>query len=735
MAYRYSLLGPVRVWHDGRELDPGSPQQCAVLALLLLAGGRPVTIDQLVVKLWGAAAPSAARPTARTYVSRLRRLLPAEGGRSVIQSGRAGYMLPVAPDALDLTTFDQLVRDSRDARSSGDPGLAVRHLRQALALWQGSALAGARGEFVEGERGRLEQLRLVATEERIGLDVDLGRHAEVLPEISSLAAAHPLEERLRELHMLALYRCARQADALQVYRNVRGLLHRELGIEPGPELRALHQRILRADPDLDRHDQRIDCADAASPVAPVLNLPVPADQPVGQGLLARRLHAARQRGFVGREAERALFASALHGATPTFAALYLHGPGGIGKSTLLRRLADDAEASGRPVVRVDGSTVSASPSAFARAASAALASPRAVLLVDAFEHCAELEPWLREEFLPRLSDGAVVVVAGRQAPSSSWRADPSWSGALAVRALHGFSTSEAAALLTARGVSPHIHDSVVAYAGGHPLALSLAADSALHGDPAARSWRPTHDLIEALIAELIGPVPSPLHQLALHVCAHAHSTTEELLRGVMPAGDPAELFAWLRGQSYIESGPAGLRPHELVRDLLDADLLWRDPTGYDAIHRGICRHVLDDLVVRHLDGSAALGRIRAIRHLSRERRTSTAFVPGDPVQATESAGGLEFWLNARPSEPSASRRAGSAYPVGFMSWIRRTESDRDAGDVAPVVPLSWESLPRHSRRPGQQALPESTESNRDRPAIEGPGSPPGPIHDLSNWGA
>lgn len=741
MAYRYSLLGPVRVWHNGRELDPGSPQQCAVLALLLLAGGRPVTIDHLVEKLWGAAAPSAARPTARTYVSRLRRLLPAEGTRSVIQSGRAGYLLPVAPDALDLTTFDQLVRDSRDAKTSGDPGLAVRHLRQALALWQGSALAGARGEFVESERAHLEQLRLVATEERIGLDVDLGRHAEVLPEISSLAAAHPLEERLRELHMLALYRCARQADALQVYRNVRGLLHRELGIEPGPELRALHQRILRADPDLDRPDQRTEGADAAPPTTPVLTVAVSAEQTFGHGLLARRLHAARQRGFVGREAERALFASALHGSTlhgstPTFATLFLHGPGGIGKSTLLRRLADDAEAAGRAVVRVDGSTVSSSPSAFARAAGAALTNSRAVLLIDAFERCAELEPWLREEFLPRLSDDAIVVVAGRQAPSSTWRADPSWSGALAVRALRGLSPSEATALLTARGVPAHIHDSVLAYAGGHPLALSLAADNAGHGDPAAGPWRPTHDLIETLLGELIGPVPSPVHQLALHVCAHAHSTTEELLRAVMPAGDPAELFAWLRAQTFIESAPAGLRPQEIVRDLLDADLLWRDPTGYDAIHRGICRHVLDDLVVRHLDGPAALGKIRALRHLARDGRASAGFGPGASVDATETAGGLEFWLNGRPAEPTGRPRAGSAYPVGFLSWIRRTDSDQEAGDVAPVVPLSWESSPlRRSGRTGQQALPENTGPNRDRPAIEGPGSPSSPIHDLSHWGA
>jgi DNA-binding SARP family transcriptional activator len=698
-----------------------------------LAGGRPVTIDHLVEKLWAAAAPSAARPTARTYVSRLRRLLPAEGARSVIQSGRAGYLLPVAPDALDLTTFDQLVRDSRDAKTSGDPGLAVRHLRQALALWQGSALAGARGEFVESERAHLEQLRLVATEERIGLDVDLGRHAEVLPEISSLAAAYPLEERLRELHMLALYRCARQADALQVYRNVRGLLHRELGIEPGPELRALHQRILRADPDLDRPDQRTDGADAAPPTTPVLAMAVSAEKKFGHGLLARRLHAARQRGFVGRDAERALFASALHGSTPTFATLFLHGPGGIGKSTLLRRLADDAEAAGRAVVRVDGSTVSSSPSAFARAAGAALTNSRAVLLVDAFERCAELEPWLREEFLPRLSDGAIVVVAGRQPPSSTWRADPSWSGALAVRALRGLTPSEATALLTARAVPAHIHDSVLAYAGGHPLALSLAADNVGHGDPAAGSWRPTHDLIETLLGELIGPVPSPIHQLALHVCAHAHSTTEDLLRAVMPTGDPAELFAWLRAQTFIESTPAGLRPQEIVRDLLDADLLWRDPTGYDAIHRGICRHVLDDLVVRHLDGPAALGKLRAIRHLARDGRASAGLGPGASVDATEAAGGQEIWLNRRRTEPAARPRAGSAYPVGFMSWIRRTEPDQEADDVAPVVPLSWESSPL--RRSGQQALPGSTGPHRDRPAIEGAASASSPIHDLSDWGA
>ncbi|MDT7678167.1 MAG: hypothetical protein QOD82_6069, partial [Pseudonocardiales bacterium] len=237
MVYRYSLLGPVRVWSGDREVDPGSPQQCAVLALLLLAEGRPVTIDQLVEKLWGDTAPAAARPTARTYVSRLRHLLPGDGVSSGIRSGRGGYQLPVEAAALDLTTFEDLVRTSRGATESGDPDTALHQLRQALSLWQGTPLAGVRAEFVPSERARLEQLRLVANEERIALDLTLGRHSEVLPEVANLAAVHPLEERLRELHMLALYRCARQADALQVYRDARELLHRELAIEPGQQLR------------------------------------------------------------------------------------------------------------------------------------------------------------------------------------------------------------------------------------------------------------------------------------------------------------------------------------------------------------------------------------------------------------------------------------------------------------------------------------------------------------------
>ena len=487
VALAYGLLGPVHVSHDGRSLDLGTPQQCAVLGLFLLAEGRALSLEQLVDGLWGVGAPASAVATVRTYLSRLRRVLPSDRPGSSIASVRGGYRLSVEPGSLDLTLFARRVRRARQAREAGDLLRAVTELRTGLALWRGEALGGARGEYVSAERDRLEALRLLALQDRIALDIELARHAEVLPELVTLTRSHPLDERLRQLHMLALHRTGRQADALQVYREVHTLLVAELGIEPGGDLRALHSRILRADPDLD------------GPVRPPAervgraSLSLAEDDGDGdaqwttsegrwptpvQGLLAARLRAGRERGFVGRGVERALFASALDRAEQRFAALYLYGPPGIGKSALLRQLADDATAARRRVVPVCGRVVGASVAAFVEAASPALADPRAVLMIDAFERCGELEGWLREQFLPQLPDGVLVALAGRQPPEPAWRTDPSWSGALLVRGLGDLSRPEADQLLASRGVPAGARKSVAAFFGGHPLALSLAADMA-----------------------------------------------------------------------------------------------------------------------------------------------------------------------------------------------------------------------------------------------------------------
>jgi hypothetical protein len=271
---------------------------------------------------------------------------------------------------------------------------------------------------------------------------------------------------------------------------------------------------------------------------------------------------------------------------------------------LLRQLADDATAVHRRVVPVCGRAVGASVAAFTDAASPALSDPRAVLMIDAFERCGELEGWLREQFLPQLPDGVLVALAGRQPPEPAWRCDPSWSGALLVHGLGHLCRPEADQLLKSRGVPVGVRESVLAFAGGHPLALSLAAETARRCcDSAASRANPGDEVLQTLFTELIETVPSPDHRLALHVCAHADTTSERLLRAVVPGNgtahvDPAELFAWLRTQPFIMSGPSVLYPNDTVREMLDNDLRSRDPAAYEDMHFKVSEFVLGSLAAR-----------------------------------------------------------------------------------------------------------------------------------------
>jgi DNA-binding SARP family transcriptional activator len=243
----FSVLGDLRARRGGDQLYLGSPQQRGVLALLLLRAGRLVSAEDLVDRMWGVNPPSSARVTLRTYVSRLRRSLDDPRlAQSVIESTPGGYRLPITSETLDLAVFEARVDQARIARSAGDTAQASALLRAALTLWRGYPLAGVHGQFVERERERLDQLRLAVLEERIALDLELGRGEDLVSELTGLVNAHPFRERLLELLMLALYRASRQADALHEYQRIRALLSQELGIEPGPRLRALHQQILQS---------------------------------------------------------------------------------------------------------------------------------------------------------------------------------------------------------------------------------------------------------------------------------------------------------------------------------------------------------------------------------------------------------------------------------------------------------------------------------------------------------
>ncbi|MEU2155208.1 BTAD domain-containing putative transcriptional regulator [Streptomyces sp. NPDC019396] len=257
---RFSLLGLMRAHKGATALKIGSPQQQAMLAVLLLRPGYSASATDLIAALWGEEPPSAAMTTVRTYAWRWRKVLDSggasEGGAgaekpasSVLVSMGDGYRLILPKLAVDTAEAEALAAEAeRTART--DPLRARDLLNEALELWQGEPLAGIPGPFAERHRQRLEELRLTLLEERIGLDLALGRHSRCIPELTALTTEHPLHERAYGLLMRALYQAGRQADALAVYRGVRQLFLAELGVAPGAELDQLHRRILEGDPAL-----------------------------------------------------------------------------------------------------------------------------------------------------------------------------------------------------------------------------------------------------------------------------------------------------------------------------------------------------------------------------------------------------------------------------------------------------------------------------------------------------
>ena len=230
----FRILGPLEVVEDGRTLDLGGQKQRTLLAALLLDANHVVSSDSLVEALWDEEPPDTALKALQVYVSQLRKVI----GRSRLETAPPGYRLRVGDGELDLARFVRLAE-------AGKPS-------EALALWRGAPLADFTYQrFAAGEIGRLSELRLACLEARIDEDLALGRHAELVGELELLVREHPLHEPLRVQLILALYRCGRQAEALEEYRAARELLVDELGIEPGRRLRDLQQAILTQDPALD----------------------------------------------------------------------------------------------------------------------------------------------------------------------------------------------------------------------------------------------------------------------------------------------------------------------------------------------------------------------------------------------------------------------------------------------------------------------------------------------------
>jgi DNA-binding SARP family transcriptional activator/DNA polymerase III delta prime subunit len=337
---KFGLLGPLEVTDGGRPVPIPSPKQRVLLACLLLRAGELVTVDELTEAIWGDdALPAHPRRAVQTYVTRLRQVL---GDARLLQRRPEGYVIAVAASDVDVGRLELLLARARDAADAGDRHREAAVLRQALGLWRGEPLADVPSEMLHRDAVvRLSEQRLDAVCRRIEADLALGRHAELLTELQALTDRHPMGERFWAQLMTALYRCGRQADALQAYHRVARLLADELGVEPGAELRALHQAILTNDPALAAPPS----APRRGAVAKQFQLPMDVGDFVGRADLVRRIEQ--------------LLADDLR--MPVVA---LSGPPGVGKSALAvhtaHRLAEQFP-DGQLYVNLHGATAGLQP--------------------------------------------------------------------------------------------------------------------------------------------------------------------------------------------------------------------------------------------------------------------------------------------------------------------------------------------------------------------------------------
>ncbi|GAA0268435.1 ATP-binding protein [Cryptosporangium japonicum] len=413
--------------------------------------------------------------------------------------------------------------------------------------------------------------------------------------------------------------------------------------------------------------------------------------------LGEELEELRRQSFVGRDAEIAAFRAALDAS----GVIFVYGPGGVGKSALLAVFAHLAAERGRTPIRVDARHLALGAATLPTLTGA----ERAVLLIDTYELLDPVDDWVRDTYLPALPSDCLVVIAGREGPGPRWRADPAWRALLRIVTLGNLPREDGHAWLTAQGLPSDARDRLLTISRGHPLTLSLLIDAVRRGaEPRALGDVP--DVVGALIERIVGDAPSPRHRAALEVCAHAPVTTEDLLR-TMIGGDVGEVFAWLRSRPFVDESPHGLHPHDAVREVLEADLRWRDPERYaDLYHRKLAAfpHQVRalpgerdrlQLLMRTVVLNGARSGLEALSALAPPMGTYADPLTEDdraPVvtmtaawQGAEQAELAAYWMDRRPEAFRAFRTA-TGELCGYTACLEVTEADLG---VDPGVDALW----------------------------------------------
>ncbi|HEU4426721.1 MAG TPA: BTAD domain-containing putative transcriptional regulator [Pilimelia sp.] len=639
---RLRCLGPMELaGADGRPLPIGTPRRKALLGFLLWHANETVSRTAIIEALWGGAPPSTASAQIHSDISALRRTLRGAEGKCRIQSRALGYAFEITADESDYLEFRHLVDLGR---SASDPERAAASLRAALRLWRGEAFGDVRAPYVHGSRVYLSEQRLLAYELVTDLDLALGRHADLVPELSAVVADHPLRERPRAQLMVALHRCGRTAEALASARELRKLLADEQGLDPGGTIVELEHRLLRGeDPPQSQGG---------------LHRPVPAELPVAPGLLVGR---QREMDELDRLPEKTATAAAV---------MVIAGSPGVGKTTLaihwghsnVRRFPDGQlyanlrgfDPVGAPMLPSEALRgfllalgvapygVPASVDEQAALYRTMLRGRRVLVVLDNARDEHQVRP-----LLPG-SAGCGVLITSRRTLTGL----VATAGAQIIR-LGQLSTAEARELIERRlgrertAAEPQAMEIVVESCARLPLALSVAASRALA--------RP-HLTLRSLAHELRAPDGSLDALASADAMTDVRSVFAASYRGLSPAA--AEVFRLLSlhtGPNIAESAAAHLAGTPCVRqalhELVYANLITEDQPHRYAYHdllrayatelaaadpaekRTAAQRRLIEYYMRTADSAATMVNAHQIRPSASASATATAIGDGDQAKA------------------------------------------------------------------------------------------------------
>lgn len=452
--------------------------------------------------------------------------------------------------------------------------------------------------------------------------------------------------------------------------------------------------------------------------------------------LADRLTMERSHRFVGRKFELYLFQTAIlkcktaTSPQPPFHVLHVFGPGGVGKTSLLEQFGRICEQNQIRSLYIDTRNIEPTPESFLDSLRAILGleptdaplqaladrSDCHVILLDTYETFEPLDNWMRETFLPQLTENVLVVIAGRHAPAPGWRSDSGWQSLVRVVPLRNLSPEESQAYLIKRDVPELQHQSVLEFTHGHPLALSLVADVFEQGQDIHFQTDVEPDIVKILLERFIQDLPSSNHRMALEACALVRVTTEALLSQMLGLLDVHKLFNWLRSLSFVEAGQQGIFPHDAVREVLIADLRWRHPDWYVELHRrarsyytqrlqetqGQQQHrLLFDYIFLHRDNPAIRPRFTWQENKSLQTDTMReSDVPAlihmvEQHEGSESARIAAHWLAQQPHSVMIFRDS-QPQPAGFVMAIALHQASESDLHADPAAIAAWEYLQKHA---------------------------------------